>query len=172
MQEPQEAQFRSLGLKDPLETDMATPSCVLVWRIPRTEEPVRLQSTDLQRVWHDRSDLECTHAPSLNYWVRSDLCCCCSAAKSCLTVCNPMDYSTPESSVLHYLLEFAQTYVHWAGDAISPFHPLPLPFTFAFNLSQRQGLCQGAGSSQQVANVLKLQLQYHSFQWIFRVDFL
>ena len=30
----------------------------------------------------------------------------------------PMDLSTPGSPVLHYLLEFAQIYVHWVGDAI------------------------------------------------------
>ena len=28
-----------------------------------------------------------------------DLLCCCSAAKSCLTLCDPMDYSLPGSSV-------------------------------------------------------------------------
>ena len=37
---------------------------------------------------------------------------CCSVAKSCLTLCNPIDCSTPASSVLHYLLEFAQIHVH------------------------------------------------------------
>ena len=46
------------------------------------------------------------------------VCCYCSVAKSCPTVYNPMDYSTPGSSVLHYLLEFAQIHVHWVGDAI------------------------------------------------------
>ena len=30
--------------------------------------------------------------------------------------------------VLHYLLKFAQTHVHWVSDAIQPFHPLPLPW--------------------------------------------
>ena len=41
------------------------------------------------------------------------VCCyCCSVAKSCPTLCNPMDCSTPGSSVLHYLLEFAQMHVH------------------------------------------------------------
>ena len=39
--------------------------------------------------------------------------------KSCLILCNPMTYySTPGSPVLHYLLEFAQTQVHWVSDAI------------------------------------------------------
>ena len=37
---------------------------------------------------------------------------CCSVAKLCPTLCDPMDCSTPGSSVLHYLPEFAQTYVH------------------------------------------------------------
>ena len=30
-----------------------------------------------------------------------------------LTLCDPMDYSTPGFPVLHHLLEFAQTHVHW-----------------------------------------------------------
>ena len=40
------------------------------------------------------------------------LSCCCSVSKSCPTVCDPMDCSTPGFPVLHYLLEFAQTQVH------------------------------------------------------------
>ena len=32
---------------------------------------------------------------------------------SCLNLCNPMDCSTPGFAILHYLLEFAQTHVHW-----------------------------------------------------------
>ena len=68
--------------------------------------------------------------------------CCCSVAKSCLTLCNPMDCSTSGSSVLHYLPEFTQTHVHWVGDAIQPSHPLSPPSPPAFNLSQHQGLFQ------------------------------
>ena len=37
-------QVQSLGWEDPLEKEMATHSCILVWRIPWTEEPGRLQS--------------------------------------------------------------------------------------------------------------------------------
>ena len=54
----------------------------------------------------------------------SFFCCCSSVAQSCLTLCNPVDCSMPGFSVLHYLLKFAQTYVHWVGDAIQPSHPL------------------------------------------------
>ena len=39
-------------------------------------------------------------------------CCYCSLAKSCLTLCDPMDCSSPGFSVLHYLPEFAQIHVH------------------------------------------------------------
>ena len=46
-----------------------------------------------------------------------------------------MDCSTPGFPVLHYLLEFAQTYVHWVDDAIPPSHPLSPPSPPAFNLS-------------------------------------
>ena len=42
--------------------------------------------------------------------------CCCSVAKSFLTVFNHMK-STPNFPVLHCLLEFAQTHVHWVDDA-------------------------------------------------------
>ena len=44
---------RSLGWEDPLEKEMATHSSTLAWKIPWTEEPVRLQSMGLQRVGHD-----------------------------------------------------------------------------------------------------------------------
>ena len=49
MQELQETQGWSLGQEDPLEEEMATHSSILVWRIPWTEEPARLQSTGSQR---------------------------------------------------------------------------------------------------------------------------
>ena len=83
-----------------------------------------------------------------------------------------MDFSTSGSSVLHYLLEFVQTPVYWVGDDIQPSHPLQPPSSFAFNLSQHQGLFQCVGSLHQAAKVLELELQHQSFKWIFRVDFL
>ena len=43
-------------------------------------------------------------------------CCYCSVAKSCLTLYDPIDCSTPGFSVLHCLLERAQVYANWAGD--------------------------------------------------------
>ena len=48
----QETQVQSLGWDDALEQEMATHSNILVRRIPRIEEPGRLQSIGLQRVGH------------------------------------------------------------------------------------------------------------------------
>ena len=86
-------------------------------------------------------------------------------------LCDPMDCSTPGFPVLHYLLEFAQTHVHWVSDAIQPSH-LSFPSPPALNLPQHQGLFQWIGCLHQVSKVLELQLQHQSSQWIFRVDFL
>ena len=49
----QETQVRSLGWEDLLEKEMATHSSILAWRMPRTEEPGRLQSVGSQRVGRD-----------------------------------------------------------------------------------------------------------------------
>ena len=59
-----------------------------------------------------------------------------SVAQLCLTLCDPMDCSTPGLPVHHQLLECTQTHVHHVSDAIQPSHPLPSPSTSAFNLSQ------------------------------------
>ena len=98
--------------------------------------------------------------------------CYCSVAQSCPTLCNHMNCSTPGFPVLHYLLEFAQTHVHWIDDAIQPSHALSLPSPHAFSLSQHQGLFHWVSSSHQVAKIWELQFQHQSFQSIFRVDFL
>ena len=49
----QETGVRSLGREDPLEKEMAIHSSTIAWKIPRTEEPGRLQSMGSQRVRHD-----------------------------------------------------------------------------------------------------------------------
>ena len=60
----------------------------------------------------------------------------CSVAQSCLTLCDPMDCSTPDFPVLYRVPEFAQTHVHWVGDAIQTSYPLSSPYPPTFNLSQ------------------------------------
>ena len=57
----QETWVRSLGQEDPLEKEMATPSSILAWKIPRTEEPDGLRPMELQRV----SDLATKQQQSL-----------------------------------------------------------------------------------------------------------
>ena len=74
-----------------------------------------------------------------------------SDAKSCLTICNPMDWSMPGFPVHHQLLELDQTHVHRVSDAIQPSHSLPFPSLPAFNISQHQGLFQWVSSSHQMA---------------------
>jgi len=93
-----------------------------------------------------------------------------SVIQLCLTLCDPMDCSTPGLPVHHQLLEFTQIHVHRIGDAIQPSHPLSSPSPPTFNLSQHQGLLQWVSSSHQVAKVLEFQLQHQFFQWIFRTD--
>ena len=51
-----------------------------------------------------------------------------SVAQSCLTLCNPMDCSTPGLPVHHQLPEFTQTHVHWFSGPIQPSYPLSSPF--------------------------------------------
>ena len=59
-----------------------------------------------------------------------------SVAQSCLTLCDPMNHSTPVLPVHHQFLEFTQTHYHRVGDAIQPSHPLSPPSPPALNLSQ------------------------------------
>ena len=159
---------------------MATHSSILAWRIPRIEEPGRLQSVGSQRGGHIWSDLAhkrglfCLWSLIQVDWVRWELpsrCCYFSVAHLCPTFCDAMDCSKSGFPVLYYLLEFAQTHVHWVSDAIQSFHPFS-PLSPALNLSQHQCLLQWDGSLHQVAKALELQLQHQSFQWIFRIDFL
>ena len=100
-----------------------------------------------------------------------------SVTKSCPTLCDPMNCSTPGLPVHHQLPESTQTHVHWVGDAIQPSHPLSSSSSPALNLSQHQGLFQWVSFSHQVAKVLEFQPQHQSFQWhpgliSFRMDWL
>ena len=81
-----------------------------------------------------------------------------SVAKSCPTLSNPMNRSTPDLPVHHQLPEFTQTHAHWVGDAIQPSHPLSSPSPLAPNPSQHQSLFQWVSSSHEVAKVLEFQL--------------
>ena len=95
----------------------------------------------------------CGKGTRINNWGRGSLLnkfVCCSVTKLCLTLCNPINYSAPSFPFLHYLLEFAETQVHWVSDAIQPSHPLMPPSVHS--LSQHQGI----GAS---ASILPLNIQ-------------
>ena len=95
-----------------------------------------------------------------------------SVAQSCLTLCDPMNHSTPGLPAHHQLPEFTQTYVHRVRDAIQSSHPLSSPSPLALNPSQHQSLFQWVNSSHEVAKVLEFQQQHQSFQWTPRADLL
>ena len=77
-----------------------------------------------------------------------------SVTQSCLTLCDPMDCSTPGFCVFHQLLELAQTNVCSVEDAIQPSHPLSSPSPPSFNVSQHQDLFQWVRSMHQMTKVL------------------
>ena len=95
-----------------------------------------------------------------------------SVTESCLTLCDPMNRSTPGLPVHRQLLEFTQTHVPWVGDTIQPSHPLASPSFPALNPSQHQGLFKWASSLHQVAKVSEFQLQHQCFQWTPRTNLL
>ena len=97
---------------------------------------------------------------------------CHSVTQLCPTFWDPMDCSMPGLSVLHHLLEFAQTHVHRVGDVIQQSCLLLPPSPTAFSLFQHQSLFQWVSSSHKVAKIVQLQFQHQSFQWIFRTDLL
>ena len=88
-----------------------------------------------------------------------------SVTQSCLTLCDPMNHSTPGLPVHHQLPESTQTHGHCVRDAIQSSHPLSSPSPPALNLSQHHGLFKRVSSSHQVAKVLEFQLQNQSYQW-------
>ena len=65
-----------------------------------------------------------------------------SVTQLCLTLCDPMNCSTPGLPVHHHLPEFTQTHVHRVSDAIQPSRPLSSPSPPAPNPSQHQSLFQ------------------------------
>ena len=76
-----------------------------------------------------------------------------SVTQSYLTLCDPMNRSTPGLPVHHQRPEFTQTHVLWVSDAIQPSHPLSSPSPPAPNPSQHQSLFQWVNSSHEVAKV-------------------
>ena len=95
-----------------------------------------------------------------------------SVTLSCLALCSPIDCSTPGLPVHHQHPEFTQTRVHSISDAIQPSHPLLSSSPPAFNLLPASGSFQMSQFFVSGGQNLEFHLQYQSFQWIFRTDFL
>ena len=127
---------------------MATHSSILAWRISWTEEP--------GGSWGCKVGHNLATKPPPPEVISYDICLCLtyfssvqfssvqfsSVAQSCLTLCDPMNRSTPGLPVHHHLLEFTQTHVHRVRDAIQPSHPQSSPSPPAPNPSQHQSLFQ------------------------------
>ena len=86
----------SLGQKDPLEKGMVTHSSILAWIIPRTELPGGYSPWN-----HKESDITEQLTLSLSFFSHIHIYTCVHAKllQSCMTLCDPMDYSLPGSSV-------------------------------------------------------------------------
>ena len=97
-----------------------------------------------------------------------------SVTQLCPNLWDPMDCST-QGFLVHHLLQLAQAHAHWVSDAIQPSHPLPSLFSSSVLLPSIFCSIRVFLTSQVFASggqVLELQLQYQSIQWIFRTDFL
>ena len=97
---------------------------------------------------------------------------CCSVSQLCSDLCEPMDWNMPDFPVFTISWSLLKL---MSIESVMPFNYLILgpPSPLALNLSQHQDLSQWSFPSlHQVFKVLELHLQYQSFWWIFRVDFL
>ena len=89
----------------------------------------------------------------------------CSVAKSCLTLCDLMDYSTPRFPVHHELQELTQTHVHRVGDAnqqsVIPFSSFFQSFPEPVSFSTSQFFASGGQSIvvSALALVLPMNIQ-------------
>ena len=92
-----------------------------------------------------------------------------SVARSCPTLCDPMNRSTPGLPVHHQLPESTQTHVHRVGDAIQPSHPLSSLLLTPI-LPSIKVFSNESNSSHEVAKVLEFQLQHQPFQWTPRTN--
>ena len=90
---------------------------------------------------------------------------CCSVAQSCLSVCNPMDCSTPGFPVHHQLPELAQIHVHWVSDAILssviPSSSCFLSFPASRSFPVRQLFASGGQSIGASTSALVLPMNIH-----------
>ena len=93
------------------------PASLITWPSFRATPSLSLTPTGYLPAWLPWADL--LLPGHCHIWVIPQVPCC-SVAMSCLTLCDPIDRSTPGFPILHHLPECAQTHVHWVSDAIQP----------------------------------------------------
>ena len=91
---------------------------------------------------------------------------------SCLTLCDPMNCSTPGLPVHHQLPEFTQTHVLWVGDAIQQTYSLSSLSPPVLNRSQHQGLFKWVSLDIRWPKYWSFSFNNQSFQWTPRTDLL
>ena len=141
-------QFSSVALYNPMNCSMPG--------LPVHHQLLEFSQTHVHRVSdaiQPSHHLSWDKEENYNYWRSSVQ--FSSVAQSCLTLCDPMNYSMPGFHVHHQLPEPTQTHVHHVGDAIQPSYPLS-SHSPAFNLSQDQGLFWWVSDS---ALVLPMNIQ-------------
>ena len=126
-----------------------------------------------------RTEVVCVF--NLSFWSTVDLqrcinfCCSVpfsSVTQSCLTLCDPVDCSTPGFPIHH---QHPRAYSdscplnQWCHPIISS---SVIPLSSCLQSFPASGSFQKVSSSHQVAKVLDLLFQHQYFQWIFRVNFL
>ena len=85
---------------------------------------------------------------------------------------SPTNYSKPGLPVHHQLPESTQTHVHWVSDAIPTVSSSVVPFSSCLQSFPASGSFLVSWLFQSGGQLLELQLQHQSFQWIFRADLL
>ena len=175
----QGTRVRSLGQEDALEKEMATHSSMLAWKITRTEEPGRLQSMRSQTGWlnnrQDRvfgvNELQWT---SVSPWIHDNVSHLIApnkvlsrwwglVAKSCSTLCDPMNCS-PRGCSVHGISQ--ASILEWVAISFSRGSSLPRDQTQVSCLAG--GFFSSEPSWKPPFHISSSHIQYHPSFWMLR----
>ena len=102
---------------------MTIHSCILAWKIPWKEEPGRLLSMGLQKTWTQTQQPSIAHhtcAHTHTHAHTSNLCVHAKSLQLCLTLCDLMDFSPPDSLSMGFSRQ-----EYWSGLPFPPPGDLP-----------------------------------------------
>ena len=146
------------------KTKQAVPVCITIFALCSglKTEPI-ISSSEVCNQIHLKSRVHVVQLLPVNQWS-------CSVMSDSLRPHGLQHARLPCSSLCS---EFAQTHVHWVGDAIQPSCLLLPSSPSAFNLSQHQGLFQWVGCYIKWPKYWRFSFSLSpSKEWVFRVDFL